>query len=343
MPVSKEGKAIWFLAFLSPAIAEMLSGSAPIVQWLSPVTVAIFLGMYGAGAILVREMAVRWDKGWASIIILGAAYGMIEEGIAVKTFFDPEWEDLEALATYGRFLDVNWLWTVWLTIYHSMISISLVLLVFSLIYPEYRGVRLLTEKRFKLVAAIFVLDIFLSAVLFVYDQDYVPPLGWYLLTFVAVALLILLARRVPKNLVSARHESPTWSNASFFTLGFLVYPTFFVVANSAPEPLHPLFIIVLLLLMSAGLLLILQHKMGASGNDLPKVYFAAGILSVMVMFSFVVELAGIAPSASIGGILFVVFVSLMIHKVKGYARPNTSLGPISKMRTRWRRRTDSNR
>ena len=342
MRISREGKAVWFLAFLSPAIAEMLSGSAPFIEWLNPLATATFLGMYGAGAILVREVAIRWDKGWASIIILGAAYGIIEEGIAVKSFFDAKWADLDELATYGRYLDVNWVWTVWLTIYHSMVSIALVLVVFSLIYPEYRGVRLLTEKRFKIVSLIFVVDITFSAIGFVFIQDYVPPLGWYLASFAIVAGLVLLAKRLPKKLISARHESPTWSNKSFFVLGFMTFPTFVIAAASTPDALHPVFVIVTLLLLSAGLLLLLQHKLGASGNDLPKAYYAAGFMSFFILLSFINELEGMV-SASIGGLIFIVFTSTMMHKVKGYAKPNTSLGPISRLRMRWRRRTDSNR
>ena len=342
MRISKEGKAIWFLAFLSPVIAEMLSGSAPFIEWLNPLATATFLGMYGAGAILVRELAIRWDKGWASIIVLGAAYGIIEEGIAVKSFFDPKWVDLGELATYGRYLDVNWVWTVWLTIYHSMVSIALVLVVFSLIYPEYRGVRLLTEKRFKIVSLIFVVDIVLSAIGFVFIQDYLPPLGWYLASFAIVASLVLFANRLPKNLISARHEFPSWSNTSFFALGFMTFPTFIIAAASTPDALHPAFVIVMLLLLSAGLLLLLQHKLGASGNDLPKAYYAAGFLSFFIFLSFINELEGVV-SASIGGLIFIVFISTMMHRVKGYAKPNTSRGPISRLRMRWRRRTDSNR
>ncbi|HJX04355.1 MAG TPA: hypothetical protein VJ489_00900 [Thermoplasmata archaeon] len=342
MHLSKQGKAIWFLAFLSPVIAEMLSGSSPIIEWLNPIVIAIFLGMYGAGAILARELTIRWNKGWACIIVLGAAYGIIEEGIAVKSFFDPGWVDLGELAAYGRYLDVNWVWSVWLTIFHSMVSIALVLLIFGLIYPEYRGVRLLTERRFRIVSVIFVLDILLSAIGFVYIQDFVPPIGWYLLTFVVVAGLVLLAKHLPKNLISPRHESPTWSNASFFALGFLTFPTFIITAASAPDSLNPLFIIALLLLMSAALLLLLQHKLGALGNDLPKAYYAVGFLWFFILFSFINELGGLV-SVSVGGMIFIVFTSLLIHKVRSYARPNTSLGPLASLRMRKRRRTVSNR
>lgn len=36
--------------------------------------------MYGFGAILVRETARRWGGGWASVVLLAAAYALVEEG-----------------------------------------------------------------------------------------------------------------------------------------------------------------------------------------------------------------------------------------------------------------------
>lgn len=63
----------------------------------------IFLGsLYGSGVLLVRDYARRWNKGWRSILLLGAAYGIIEEGIPVRSFFSPTWKDLGTLATYGH-------------------------------------------------------------------------------------------------------------------------------------------------------------------------------------------------------------------------------------------------
>src|SRR5256886_9423358 len=75
--------------------------------------------------LVMRETAVRWKTGWPSILLLGAAYGIIEEGLAVKSFFDPTWMDLGTLGVYGRWLAVNWVWAAWLTIYHAAVSIAL--------------------------------------------------------------------------------------------------------------------------------------------------------------------------------------------------------------------------
>ncbi len=85
--MTEKGKAAWFLALLSPIMAEMLSGSSPPLEFFAGLGFVFLIPLYGGGALLVRELTIRWDKGWATVIALGAAYGIIEEGIAVKSFF----------------------------------------------------------------------------------------------------------------------------------------------------------------------------------------------------------------------------------------------------------------
>src|SRR5437667_292080 len=79
------------LILLSPVIAEMLSGSTPPLEWLNPIAALLLIWLYGAGVLVMRETAVRWKTGWPSILLLGAAYGIIEEALEVKSFFDPAW------------------------------------------------------------------------------------------------------------------------------------------------------------------------------------------------------------------------------------------------------------
>ncbi len=59
---------------------------------------------------------------------MGAAYGIIEEGILVLSFFNPAWKDLGILSSYGRWLGVKWVWAEWLTIYRSIFSITIPIL-----------------------------------------------------------------------------------------------------------------------------------------------------------------------------------------------------------------------
>src|SRR5271154_1179407 len=92
-----------FLFLLAPLTVEYVSGSSP---YLNPfVYVGNFL-LYGAGTILIRELKVRWRKGWLSVFIMAVAYVIAEEGLMLNTLFDP------TKNTNGRWLGVNWVWTV---------------------------------------------------------------------------------------------------------------------------------------------------------------------------------------------------------------------------------------
>ncbi len=312
--MTDKGKAVWFLALLSPIIAELMSGSSPPLEFFNPISFIGLLGMYGAGVLLVRELSVRWDRGWASVIILGAAYAIIEEGLAVKSFFDPGWMDLGDLGVYGRYWSTNWVWAVWLTIYHSTISISLPILIFGLAYPEFKRSRILTEKQFAVVMILFTLDIEIYAALLLFN--YVPNLAQYLLSIAIVAFLILVARMAPVGIVSARHPMPTWKPWKFFFLGLLFISGDFVIASAIfTRGIHPLGTIALLLTSCAGTMLLLQHKMGQGGNEPQKASFAAGLMSFLVMLGFVLELGGVLGMAvvSLVGIVFLVDLNRMVR------------------------------
>ncbi len=180
------------LVLLSPIIAEMLSGSSPPAEWLNPITPLLLIWLYGAGVLVMRETAVRWKTGWPSILLLGAAYGIIEEGLAVKSFFDPGWMDLGTLGWYGRWLDVNWVWAVWLTIYHAVVSIAIPIFLTEWIWPRIRGQPLTSRRGY--VTAIALLasaTVFINIVLTPYR-----PSVWHLLgAAAAVAFLAWAAKR----------------------------------------------------------------------------------------------------------------------------------------------------
>lgn len=127
------------LLILAPATGELLSGSAPPAEFLNPFTFLPLVALYGSGALLIRELARRWGKGWASILLLGMAYGIYEEGIVVRSFFDPTWMDLGLSAEYGRYLGVNWVWALELTIFHAVVSIMIPIMLIEILFPAHRS------------------------------------------------------------------------------------------------------------------------------------------------------------------------------------------------------------
>lgn len=312
--MTDKGKAVWFLALLSPILAELMSGSSPPVEFFNPIMFVGLLGMYGAGVLLVRELTVKWNKGWATVIALGAMYAIIEEGLAVKSFFDPGWMDLGDLDTYGRFWSTNWVWTVWLTIFHGAISISLPILVFSLVYPEFKRARMLSDEQFRLVLVLFAADIGIFA--FAFAFNYVPPLAQYLLAIGAVYLLYMTAKRLSPPLVSARHDQPSWKPWKFFFLGLLLIGGGFLIASASyTREIHPIGTVALLVALATGILLVLQHKMGRTNNEPQKASFAAGLMSFLFFIGIAQEFEGALGMSvvSIVGILFFIDLNRMVR------------------------------
>ena len=67
-------------------VAEVLPGSAPITQ---PILWPFLLLIYGPGALFIRDSVRRRKRGWESVVLLGAAYGFVEEGLALQSLYNP--------------------------------------------------------------------------------------------------------------------------------------------------------------------------------------------------------------------------------------------------------------
>ena len=66
------------LFVLAPLIGEVLFGALPLSQL--PFGLLGLMGLYGGGALLVRETARRRGLSAWWVVVLGLAYGIFEEG-----------------------------------------------------------------------------------------------------------------------------------------------------------------------------------------------------------------------------------------------------------------------
>ncbi len=289
--MSEKGRALWVLALLSPIIAELLSGSSPPLEFLFPFSFALLLGLYGSGVLVVRELSVIWNRGWMSIIVLGAAYGILEEGVAVKSFFDPGWMDLGGLGVYGRFLGTNWVWAVWLTIYHSMISITLPILILALLYPDLRNERLLTRGKFGIVLGILTLDVLVCTLIL---NPYVPNMPMYLLAIAAVLGLAFYAKHLPRGFMHPKETLPTWVPWKFGVLGFLAISLDFFLAGAFSEStIPPIVPVILILGVSAFVVISIKDFIGKVNNRPHIAAFISGLLAFFVILGVALQLNGI--------------------------------------------------
>ena len=141
-----------------------------------------------------------------SMLLLGAAYGVLKEGLMVTSFFSPNWPDLGAMAAYGRWLDVNWVWAEMLTIYHAVFSISIPILLVELAYPQRKSENWIGKKLFiALLAVLFTLTVF-GFFLFSSFMNYWTPAPQYLFGIALMVLSIYLARTLPTTLRQQRQK-----------------------------------------------------------------------------------------------------------------------------------------
>lgn len=190
------------LLLTAPIFGEILSTSSPPAEFFQPATFLILVGLYGCGALLVRECVRRWHKGWISILLMGMAYGIYEEGLVVRSFFDPNWVDIGVLGSYGRMAGINWIWSISLTIFHAVVSIGLPILVVELVFPQHREEPWLGKTGLVITGVVFASFLFFASLL----KLYAISIGEFLLCLTCMAALAYLAYKWKEGWLEAKNK-----------------------------------------------------------------------------------------------------------------------------------------
>ncbi|RAO03898.1 hypothetical protein GAR05_00880 [Micromonospora saelicesensis] len=91
LPLRRRLLPVIALLLLAPWAAECSWGGFAIDDFLP---VLIFLGqMYGGAAILIRETARHLGAGWPTIVLLAAAFGVLQAGLVDQSLFNPDFLD----------------------------------------------------------------------------------------------------------------------------------------------------------------------------------------------------------------------------------------------------------
>ena len=267
------------LFFLTPGIIEYVSGSSPIANLvLSPPAFIIGLlinsALYLPGALLIREAAIRWKKGWASVLLLGASYGVLEEGIALSTLFNPK----PPIPAPGYWHGVNWVYVAFVVPYHAVFSIALPLLLLQLALPRTKGRRLLNSKR--AVAGTFAvlgIDVYLNLLIAAHVDHF--WMGWTALiaSIVIIAALVVLAYKAPTNFMRPKNENPTakpLAVGAFGALAYLLLALILVFGNNLPSSVD-LFLTIIILL---SFLVYILKAIGKGNNEKQLIALSFGII-----------------------------------------------------------------
>ncbi len=294
-PLPSNRRLILYFVLLAALLPEAITGSTPPLAWLNPIQALLNFWLYGTGVLVVRELSSRWKAGWPGILLLGAAYGIIEEGLAVTTFFDPTLTQLAGgpLAWYGRLGGVNWVWAVWLTTFHAIFSMAIPIFLIEWHYPALRRRSLMTTKGLAATVVLLGLATVTINALVSAAFPYRVGLPEYLGALAVIALFVYFARqgvgrlweRLPSGTMPARWVYAAGGYA-FFALSFLVYsggPSL----GGVPAVTYLEGGVLLLLA-----LLLIRRTVGQPDADRARFAFVAGSIAFFATFSVLVGLSG---------------------------------------------------
>jgi len=205
------------LAILSPVIAEVVVFLfSPTIPWLeNPFNMVINFIMYPAGALLIRELIVRWRKGLASMFLLGAAYALIEEGLILRTIFTHNHPILGILGEFGRWMGVNWIAALNFVIGHNIFSIVSPILLVGMMYPGSKDESWFGNIGLGVCFFALVGLVILAHTISIYSLS----IGQYIFSIIVIVGFVILAGIIPSGF--GGHGSARGNTIILFMFGLI--------------------------------------------------------------------------------------------------------------------------
>jgi hypothetical protein len=211
-PTRRPGPAI-ALFFLSPLVGEFLLGNIPITMIGALVLLA---PLYGGGSLLIREIARRFNLTWPRIILLGLAYGVVEETFVTQSLFNPNYVGLRLL-DYGYIpaLGMSAWWTLFVLTLHTVWSTAVPIALMEALTPGQRRTPWLGPVGLGVTAFLFLASCVVLAKI-EYKKGFIASVPQFAGSAVGVVGLVALAfafRRKTLEGIPAANSGPAGAPA----------------------------------------------------------------------------------------------------------------------------------
>jgi hypothetical protein len=212
------------LFVLAPLVAEYLLGDFA-VTFLSPLIV--MAPMYGGGALLIRELARRTGRGWPTILLLGCAYCLVEEGFSTQTLFNPNSFGMHLLApAWIPALGIGGWWTIFMLNVHPFWSIGVSIALAEGLFPSRPHQPWLGKVGACIAAVLFAAGMAVNSAYMIRHDHFVASITQFAVTGVFCIVFVAAAFMVPASTPQQQPglvPSPWFTGMAAFLLGLAVF------------------------------------------------------------------------------------------------------------------------
>lgn len=298
------------LILISVVHTEIMAGTTDLTHFITnPLLAWSNILFYGLSLIIYVDLAHRFNLDAIEIFLLGLTHGVVEEGIALWTFF---FQRPELSST--MWLGINLNWAILVTLGEVLLLPVLGILFARIVFPLKKGEYLISKRGYKISGTILVLLIVFYNLAVAGFSKQVPKALPYFLTWLVlvclVALLIYYHRKVKQwlhGLVREKRPRPKKIYAILTLLVFSAY-AFCGFVLSEPLPVMKSFLIPILTVIPLGLLLTFTAW---SDSQLNPTKLATVFITLLLLFT----LAFIAQRSPQNTVLLAVVVTWEIVTV----------------------------
>lgn len=218
------------LVFLSPFIAEVLSGATKVSILFALIPEML---CWGCGALLIREVVRRWRGAWPSMLMLGLGLSIAEEFLIQQTSLAPlPFPGVNA--SFARLWGVNWLYFLFMLGFESVWVVLVPISITELLFPVRRTQLWLRRRGMIVTTVLFLLGCRIAWYAWIKRARpivfHLPPYhpAWTTLLAGLAAIILLAVEayliRGAGQAVAGRNAPPAWvAGLAVLLLGFPWY------------------------------------------------------------------------------------------------------------------------
>jgi hypothetical protein len=181
---------VLLLLVIAPLVAEFLLGDVTLA---SLPALVLFIPLYGGGAVLIREVVRRGGGGWPAIVVFAAAYGVVEEGLATQSLFNPDYAHQHLLSSgFIPALGIAIPWTVHVLSLHVIWSICTPIALVECMFPDRNTTPWLRTPGLIVIAGLYVLGVVATFAVTWAEYRYVASAG-RLIGAAIIAVILIIA------------------------------------------------------------------------------------------------------------------------------------------------------